>query len=685
MASPSRWPKFCATAWEGVVASQYGLFCDPVYEHRDRLGNRFWMGGYDYTISTVEWLKCGCPWCRFLAKRFLRRMRRQRNEWRVEVRVKVGRYLWSQGDDQGIIIVVDGYEGYFTLWTTEGDPAARWIKNRIIIPHVGWPYALAEAKTCVEECIRNHPQCQAVAPYPIGAAPLPTRLIDCSDPGCLRLVETNPGMCGTYVALSYVWGEEQPHQTTKANLSLYKDRIDPAILPQTLRDAIHVTRALGINLLWIDGLCIVQDSEKDMHHELARMRNVYRHAFVTIDASSAARVSEGFLQDRELIPMPEAVLPFICPSGNSAEQSADGALVGMFYLGEIWSKYSTWQDSEDVDGKPLSHTVSRGWCLQERLLSTRSLVFTSETLQLRCHTQTQNVGGAHHDGDNDVPRLPDAVFHPDRHVAPGSDEWKHIHERWWDIVEDYTYRKLTNPSDRLVAISALAEMFAPTLGPDYLAGHWRNTLLEDLFWSYDSFCSLSPTEYCGPSWSWAYTDNSMSWRDSWETGVPFAEIIRCTVTLQNEDLPFGSVTGASLILRSSLLPCKWNLEQLDPVEYDLVPEFPIFSWLSSLDQRLYFKSDVDITDLLGIRMWFLPLKHYYSPHELCMNGLVVCRADTDVLHSAGAYSQGDVYRRVGLATLWDSVAAKEDSMDTLNDSDVYSMLSQIPRVDIELV
>ncbi|KAI0323455.1 HET-domain-containing protein, partial [Cubamyces sp. BRFM 1775] len=562
MTSPSRWPMFCATAWEGVAASQYGLLCDPIKCHWSELGelgNEYWPGGYEYTISTVKWLKCardGCPWCRFLTKRFLRCMRRQCNEWRVEVCVKVGRYLWSQGDDQGIIIVVNGYEQYFSILTTEGDPAARWIKNRILIPHVGWPYALAEAKMCVEECIREHPQCQAITPYPTGSAPLPTRLIDCSNPGCLRLVETNPGMRGMYIALSYVWGEDQPHLTTKANLSSYKDRIDPAILPQTLLDVIHVTRALGINLLWIDGLCIVQDSAKDMHHELGRMRDVYRHAFVTIDAGSAAKVSEGFLQDRTLDPIPEAVLPFVLPPGNPAAQSADEGRVGMVDLVGERVAYSTWHDSVNVDGKPLSHTVSRGWCLQERLLSTRSLVFTSQTLQLRCHTKTQNVGGARHDGYYDVPRLPDAVFHPDRHVAPGSDEWKHIHERWREIVRDYTRRKLSNPSDRLVAISALAEMFAPTLGLGYLTGFWRNNLPFDLLWSCRSPCSLSLTEYRGPSWSWVYTDNSVSWRYDWEIGVPFAEIIDCTVTLQNRDLPFGPVTGASLILRSSLLPCK---------------------------------------------------------------------------------------------------------------------------------
>ncbi|KAI0325394.1 hypothetical protein GY45DRAFT_250575 [Cubamyces sp. BRFM 1775] len=99
MALPARWPMFCATAWEGVIASQYGLFCDKVKRHMDELGNECWTGGYTYAISSVEWLECArarCPWCRFLAKRFLRRLKRQRDEWPVDrMRITVGRCFWS--------------------------------------------------------------------------------------------------------------------------------------------------------------------------------------------------------------------------------------------------------------------------------------------------------------------------------------------------------------------------------------------------------------------------------------------------------------------------------------------------------------------------------------------------------------------------------------------------------------
>ncbi|KAH9885573.1 heterokaryon incompatibility protein-domain-containing protein [Cubamyces lactineus] len=555
------------------------------------------------------------------------------------------------------------------------------MRARMLIPHVGWPYALALAKTCVEDCVRDHPKCQAITPYPVGHAPLPTRLIDCSNPDCLRLLETNPGMRGTYVALSYVWGEDQPHRTTEANLSLYKVRIDPATLPQTILDAIHVTRALRISLLWIDGLCIVQDSEKDMHHELARMRHVYRHAFVTIDASSAARVSEGFLQDRELHPMPDAVLPFICPPSNPAEPSAKEAQVGMIYVVPARTVYITRPEGALPGENARSRTLQRGWCLQETLLSTRLLVFTSKTLQLRCHTKTRNVGGAlHHEGSREAPRLPDAVFHPDRHVTRGSGKWIDIHRRWQKIVQDYTRRELSNPSDKLVAISALAEMFTPALGPRYLAGLWHQSLSQDLLWHSCSVLSSSrPREYRGPSWSWASTNTSVYCHEYREK-YPCAEVVECTVTLQNQQLLFGAVTGASLILRSSLLQCRWFLDE-DTHARRLST---CFSFSSSFRQAWEVIFDEDHSLLEGREVWFVPLAIHSTYAGEWLVGLAVIRAETDIWRRAGAQGEGDVYRRVAMARC--RILQESWGEDThARIQSIRAMLSQFPMADVELV
>ena len=128
MALPPRWPQFCATAWEGIIASQYGLFHDPVEEYLDKNRNRwYWDGGYKYTVSSVEWLKCaqaGCPWCRFLAKTFLGKLK-DSPQWpsdTTHIRVGPGPsfYNWLGAGGDSTMIVINGLDEICKLHTTEG-------------------------------------------------------------------------------------------------------------------------------------------------------------------------------------------------------------------------------------------------------------------------------------------------------------------------------------------------------------------------------------------------------------------------------------------------------------------------------------------------------------------------------------------------------------------------------------
>ncbi|KAF4836161.1 hypothetical protein CGCSCA4_v012355 [Colletotrichum siamense] len=101
-----------------------------------------------------------------------------------------------------------------------------------------------------------------------------------------------------YVALSHCWGQHQPAKTTKATLGRYKWRLIWADLPKTFQDAITVTRALGIDFIWVDSLCIIQDDPDDWAKEASQMASIYRNAYITIAVTSAAGGEEGFLYDR---------------------------------------------------------------------------------------------------------------------------------------------------------------------------------------------------------------------------------------------------------------------------------------------------------------------------------------------------------------------------------------------------
>lgn len=70
------------------------------------------------------------------------------------------------------------------------------------------------------------------------------------------------------------------------------------MIPKTYLHAMHITRALGIDYLWIDSLCIMQDCEEDWTAEAAAMADIYTNTYCTIAAAAAQDCHEGCYVDR---------------------------------------------------------------------------------------------------------------------------------------------------------------------------------------------------------------------------------------------------------------------------------------------------------------------------------------------------------------------------------------------------
>lgn len=179
-----------------------------------------------------------------------------------------------------------------------GGPTEHYVQQRIASPEVATEEAFTEAKSWITECLQKHENCQKT----MGGL-LPSRVLDLvklSDlMDIVKLKETGQGETGQYVALSYCWGPNgQVKMLKKASLREFKTGILVDGLPQTLKDAILVTRKLGIRYLWIDALCIIQDSDEDKAKELTQMPNIYKEAILTISAAVADDCQKGFLGDR---------------------------------------------------------------------------------------------------------------------------------------------------------------------------------------------------------------------------------------------------------------------------------------------------------------------------------------------------------------------------------------------------
>jgi len=221
----------------------------------------------------------------------------------------------------------------------------------------------------IRECTEKHPDCKHE-----DESLLPSRVIDVGTSDGHETPRLRP--CseerGHYVTLSHCWGLSNPTRTTAACYQNYLEGISLASLPRTYRDAIAVTRGLGIRYLWIDSLCIIQDSTEDWEKECIKMPQIYQNSTVTIAGPAASGCESGFLDRQSKTPFLE--LPI---GGNIGS-------VRVHYGGQQ-SLAESWLIFPEPDS-PLS---KRAWILQERLLSRRVLYFGSRQMYWECLTNVR--------------------------------------------------------------------------------------------------------------------------------------------------------------------------------------------------------------------------------------------------------------------------------------------------------
>ncbi len=167
--------------------------------------------------------------------------------------------------------------------------------SRDLEPDTACARYLSQAKGWVRDCCEKHDRCKERP-----SSTLPTRVLDVSfNNDFVFLRESAKTEEGSYVALSHVWGGIVPIRTTAKTIALFKDGIHLGALPQTFRDAVFIARYLECRYLWIDSLCIVQDSKEDWAKEAARMAQVYGNALVTLAAVNSANSNGGLFSKHD--------------------------------------------------------------------------------------------------------------------------------------------------------------------------------------------------------------------------------------------------------------------------------------------------------------------------------------------------------------------------------------------------
>ena len=305
-------------------------------------------------------------------------------------------------------------------------------------------------------CNEIHSDCRAQK-KPV----LPTRVLDISvgdhfsNP---RLLISN-GQAARYACLSYCWGPgAQPISLTSETLPGYTENIPLTRIPQSIQDAIFVSRKLGLRYLWIDSLCILQDSPEDKARKISQMGQIYSSADITISAASANDCQSGFLGKRHswwnARDGPPIRLPYLCP---------DGA-IGAIHLVRFGSASSQ---------EPLH---LRAWPFQEHMLSPRLLTYGAEQIFWRCSKDRflKNGGVTQAPEISDLDSLKDCLILGERQPK---------HYDWLNLVHSYSLRKQSISDDRINAIRGMVSLLHPMMEDEYIAGFWKSWILSDLLWT----------------------------------------------------------------------------------------------------------------------------------------------------------------------------------------------------------
>ncbi|SPJ84155.1 related to tol protein [Fusarium torulosum] len=361
--------------------------------------------------------------------------------------------------------------------------------------HVGArDMALSWLSRCIQNADGQHDICnQSDRDY------LPTRLLDVRhalEQGNVRLVipDEKPETFtqgDEYASLSHCWGangaQENP-MLLVANLeSRQSDGLDWDKLPKTFQDAFKIASWLKLDWLWIDSLCIIQDSISDWQNEASMMDRVYMNAKVNISADKGGDSRAGcFAQRKETDITP---LEFgVCRNEEEFMMTTE----------DIFS----WMDS--------APSLSRAWIHRERQLSRRILHFTPKEMVWECcglnkacfASETLPGGAPFKKVFNGETKFQVELADISNNKLSEQDRLDKLHKLWNTTCQDLSNKSITYASDFPMILSSLAKEFHRLMPDDeYVAGHWRSTLVEALTWWVPGD-KLEYSGYIAPSWSW---------------------------------------------------------------------------------------------------------------------------------------------------------------------------------------
>ena len=422
--------------------------------------------------------------------------------------------------------------------------AAKWIKTRVLSSST-LENKLSLASMWLHNCLEKHQRCLHDVQDIIQ---VPARVIDVgpSDGSLEPFLRDANHDVQEWVTLSHCWGSTQPLKTTLTSLSIHRRSLPVDKLPKLFQDAILITRKLEYRYLWIDSLCIIQDSREDWEREIERMGSIYKHCVFMISADVCRGSTESIFADR-------VDLEYVRQGCISSKTGIHGTIAA--YPLDIRYKFG------DRSALPLR---ARAWTLQEDIMSPRTLKWTREQLVWDCRSGTRSEEAPLESGTNYALSRAEFNF---KDLCSSKEALRAVQQQnlnfhssfsdpltlWYHIVQEFCDRAITFKTDTFSAISGIAKEVQRHTGMEYRAGIWMQDFHNGLLWStYGS--GINPSSYIGPSWSWAVMGNQTSVYPaadrmpivtSNKTMKPIAEALSVDVVPSTHD-NFGPIKSAKL-------------------------------------------------------------------------------------------------------------------------------------------
>jgi hypothetical protein len=382
----------------------------------------------------------------------------------------------------------------------------------------------------IRNCVGSHSQCNGG----LRSGFFPTRVVDLGSSETIKepMILERANILEPFVALSHRWGQHGLPKTTLSNISDRKRSLSVTTLSKTMQEVFTVVKKLGFRYVWIDALCIIQDSRDDWLIESAKMSDVFSAAVLTLAVADSDDHSTGLFRPRQArCVRPVRFEKFCLP--RKARLWFEGE--GVLYLMPSSPKVNK-------GIRPRGPLDSRGWVLQEQILSPRIPYYGNGELFWDCinlsASESSPVSASLLEDEKSAETWALKFI---RRAITGTDgasiDQKYLKDAWLNLVINYTSRNLTYPTDKLVAIEGIVVSIQRIFYEAIAAGLWKEGLWRQLTWWSTSPRPASSLQsdglgFLAPSWSWLNARGPINYHNSIPHSKGSSEFRELTSSIQ---------------------------------------------------------------------------------------------------------------------------------------------------------